>query len=128
MMAPLTRLPLIIRGGTLLPLAGRVSTKYPHQTLARKLYVFAGASSQDTESPSKPYWVEDDGISLDYQSGGYCAFHHNISWNKNQVQLTLKTEGQYSLPNLRIPVYCPNLNKRKLLLEPQKIDGYNFDL
>jgi len=97
-------------------------------SLSRKLYVFAGASSQDTESPSKPYWVEDDGISLDYQSGGYCAFHHNISWNKNLVQLTLKTEGQYSLPNLRIPVYCPNLDKRKLLLEPQKIDGYNFDL
>jgi len=47
---------------------------------------------------------------------------------KNLVQMTLKTEGQYSLPNLRIPVYCSNLNKRKLLLEPQKIDGYNFDL
>jgi len=47
---------------------------------------------------------------------------------KNLVQMTLKTEGQYSLPNLRIRVYCPNLNKRKFLLEPQKIDGYNFDL
>ena len=125
MMAPLTRLPLIIRVEPFFP-SRRVSTKYPHQTLARKLYCLR-VRLHKIPNPSKPYWVEDDGISLDYQSGGYCAFHHNISWNKNQVQLTLKTEGQYSLPNLRIPVYCPNLNKRKLLLEPQKIDGYNFD-
>jgi alpha-glucosidase len=121
--AALSRLPLVIRGGTVLPMATHIPLLSPHQAKSRKLLIFTGTKPSGTVSDSKPFWVEDDGITHNYKLGQFRTFSYELSWDQKEVFLQLSSEGQYQLSNSRIQLHCPNLHSRKLIVDSTKVDG-----
>jgi alpha-glucosidase len=107
--APLEQIPLLVRAGGLLPL-GRVMR-------------FCGAQPDDEREilafpalgDSHLRLVEDDGLSLDYQQGGYTTV--DVVMNAGREALTLtarRSHAGYALPYARLRVRLPAGEKRPL--------------
>jgi alpha-glucosidase len=88
--APLDRIPLLVRDGGIIAMT---PLKTPDQ---REVYVFARGEAATT-------LVEDDGISLDYQQGGYTTVRLTLTqdgdgWTANAE----RTHADYALPYSQI--------------------------
>jgi alpha-glucosidase len=84
--APLERIPLFVRDGGIIPMT-------PQNALdQREVYVFARGDAATT-------LIEDDGISLDYQRGGYTAVRLSLTQQGNVwIPTAERAHAGYKLP------------------------------
>ncbi|MDX1992728.1 MAG: glycoside hydrolase family 31 protein [bacterium] len=86
--APLERVPLFIRAGGIVPLAGSEDANH------REIFVFPHPNGGESTFTL----IEDDGLSLDYQRGGVTRVEINISGTGDTLKVQCRAEGGYPLP------------------------------
>lgn len=85
--APLERLPLFVRAGTVLPLWPEMQHTGEKEIDTLTLRVYAGSSETTL--------YEDNGIDLSYLAGNYRWVYLTCVWNINELQISRRTAGIY---------------------------------
>jgi alpha-glucosidase len=83
--APLDRIPLLVPAGGILPMgrgAERQIQLFPHPVAGRGSFAL----------------IEDDGVSLDYQRGGYTTVTLQLTAEPGALALEVRAQGGYALP------------------------------
>lgn len=101
--APLDRIPLLVRGGSfcLLACEGADSIDGPEEI--RELHLFPAARPGNYQV----LFYDDDGLSYDYQKGGYLDFTIQALQTESTVTLTLTSEGEYRPDYSELTVILP---------------------
>lgn len=87
--APLHRLPLYVRGGSVIPMQPAVQSTAELAGNTLSLHVYHGYESSDFD------YYEDDGISYNYEQGDYIS--RKISYHPETREITIgDTEGKYT--------------------------------
>ncbi len=87
--APLHRLPLYIRGGSVVPMQAPVQSTAEIAGNTLSLHIYYGNESSDF------VYYEDDGVSYNYENGDYLS--RKISFNPEAREITIgETEGRYT--------------------------------
>ncbi|MBI5958713.1 MAG: glycoside hydrolase family 31 protein [Chloroflexi bacterium] len=109
--APLDRIPLFIPAGGMIPMGRAMRHIGEQPDNLRQVYVYPAKESG---------WgvftlIEDDGISLDYQQGGYASVRLGISAEPDHITLDCGVTGDYPLPYDRIVFVLPPGEQRPIL-------------
>lgn len=90
--APLNRLPLYVRGGAIIPMGPLVQhTAEIDPAGPLHIHIF----------PGQGYFTlyEDDGVSYDFEKGGYGQTHFKVETTAEDIKLSIGTrEGDYQIP------------------------------
>ena len=92
--APLNRLPLFVRAGTVLPLAREWPDEAPHDARAITMSAFAGRGVGNSDGR----FFFDDGIGWGYKDGEASLVEHALQWTSNAVTLSLRRDRRRSFP------------------------------
>ncbi|HXE71499.1 MAG TPA: glycoside hydrolase family 31 protein [Candidatus Nitrosotenuis sp.] len=115
--APLGRIPLFVRAGAVLPLGNvRSSTAQPLTELT--LAVYAGGEGESS-------WIEDDGVSMDYQRGILCETRARVTQGQGRLTLSLgPREGNWQPPPRQLIVRLHGAGRpRAARLDGQPVEG-----
>ncbi|GLO62667.1 glucosidase [Vibrio sp. MACH09] len=110
--APLERLPLLVKAGTVLPTSERVAHTSRSKDTRRNLEVF----------PIKGYGkakvtvFDDDGETHAYLNGDYLMLNIEMNCNNNEISLTVTTEGQFEPAYNGYTISLPEQENRTLLI------------
>jgi len=98
--APLGRLPIFVRAGAVLALAGPdIPAVLPHDAPARHLYAVTGSGTGKSLSPCPHF--EDDGESWSLRTGDYLAMAASLEWTHEDARVALaRANGNRALPGL----------------------------
>ncbi|MTH54271.1 alpha-glucosidase [Bacillus mangrovi] len=102
MPAPLGQVPLLVKGGSILPV---------QLAEERGLLVFPAKE----KAYSSFHFFEDDGESL-LQKGSFAVLHAELLSNAEEIQLQIWKEGGFVLPYKTIELRFPEAEKRKLVI------------
>lgn len=114
--APLNYAPLLIKGGTIIPINDAeisFNTKdrdergfmlFPHKTSGKSMY--------------KLY--EDDGVSVDYLKGIYTVITVKMISNIDVIRVEVSKEGRYELPYSSVRFYLPEGETRKIIVNDKE--------
>ena len=105
--APLSKLPLFVPAGGIVPLAGRVSRQTLHDEPSRELLVFPGPGTGE----SRFDLIEDDGISV---AGAVTRVAITLRWAPDRVTVEALASGDYVLPWSAMRVIVPEGELRSL--------------
>ena len=110
--APIDRLPLFVRANAVLPTTDTTdfSRRTDEPSRALRLYPAPAGAPSWTSTP----WVEDDGVSLAWQTGALTRITTTLSATAEAIQLNLRREGEYSLPCDRVRLVLPAGETRTL--------------
>jgi alpha-glucosidase len=99
--APLDRIPLLVRAGGILPM-GRDDTReiqlFPHPAAGRGSFAL----------------IEDDGVSLAYQRGGYTTVALALTAAPDALTLEVRADGGYPLPYTTLDFVLPRGETRPI--------------
>jgi alpha-glucosidase len=110
--APLDELPLFVRGGALLPATDSDSDRLRTEEPSRALHWFALASGE-----SSALLYEDDGLHRGASPDRYRLHRFATSADASGLQLTLASEGGWTVPYGSIRVVLPGSETRKLTMD-----------
>ena len=88
--APLGRLPVFVRCGSMIPVSRQTDTIEPRADTRRELLVFG-----PPESVSEAFLYEDDGDTVDWQGEGRLELRFQLRRNNEELVLTLDAGGSY---------------------------------
>jgi alpha-D-xyloside xylohydrolase len=108
--APLERIPLFVRAGSIIPLAAVAPTTEAAAAGPVTLHIYPGADGH-------AIWYEDAGDGNDHEAGAYALTP--LSWDQNTATLRIgRREGTYpGMPRNRLIALC--LHKPEGLIEAQ---------
>jgi alpha-glucosidase len=109
--APLERIPLLVRAGGIIPMGKTMRYTGEQADDLRQIYLFPhpeqGSSVFDL--------IEDDGLSLDYQRGGYTAVHIELTAQPDHISVSVSlTPGYYTLPYDELEFILPEGEARPI--------------
>jgi alpha-glucosidase len=108
--APLERLPLLIREGGMLPMGKTMQHVGAEPDDERRVYLYPHQSGGQSEF----VLYEDDGVSFDYQHGGFTEVTLKLQTSADAIDLTVNVEGSYHLPYAEIGFILPTGETRPL--------------
>lgn len=108
--APLERPLLLAAAGALIPLGRAMRHVGAQADDLRQLAAFPGPGT----GRSRFTWVEDDGITLAYRSGGYTEVSAEMEWDGQAIALRLSATGGYPLPYRDVEIVLPAGETRPL--------------
>jgi len=106
--APLTRIPLFVPAGAMLPATDTPDMHRKHDEPSRALRIYPGRAKG--ESTFTLY--EDDGMTLRYREGDHAELVCSLSWNSRSIRVNVRKEGRYALPYTSIRIVRPPGEKR----------------
>ncbi|MEM7336524.1 MAG: glycoside hydrolase family 31 protein [Chloroflexota bacterium] len=111
--APLDRMPLLVRAGGIVPMGKAMRHFGAEPDDWRQILLFP-----HPESGSSCFtFVEDDGVSLDYQRGEVCEITLTLTVSAEEIHLTIEKEGQYSPPYSQMELILPPDERRTLVVD-----------
>ncbi|WP_019156997.1 glycoside hydrolase family 31 protein [Robertmurraya massiliosenegalensis] len=115
--APLEYNPLLIKGGSMIPINDADSSFENKEKDERGFLLFP---HKETGTASFKLY-EDDGISANYQEN-HTFVSLQMKVDSESIQVSYQMEGEYKLPYDSIRFYLPKYEQRKLYVNGQKID------
>lgn len=111
--APLERIPLLVRAGGIIPMGKVMRFVGEQPDDLRQIYLFPHPKS----GSGRFRLIEDDGVSLAYQQGGFSEVVLTITADAEQItiQIDLPTNG-YLLPYTEIELILPETEHRSIII------------
>ncbi|MEO7760444.1 MAG: glycoside hydrolase family 31 protein, partial [Casimicrobiaceae bacterium] len=110
--APLDRLPIFVRAGTVLPMTDNVDCSALHDESSRKLCVYPLRNSAATQLVSELY--EDDGLSTCHLDGGSTLLRFSLEHEAAGLRLSVERSGNLDLPYSSAHIELPPGETRSL--------------
>ena len=110
--APLTRVPLFVPEGAIIPVTDSTDFSRLHDEPSRQLRVYPSPGT----ARSTFTLYEDDGISLGHAQGDYAEVHVELSTTRRAISVRVEKRGRYALPYASIRVVLPAGERRPLRL------------
>ncbi len=119
--APLEKLPIIIKGGTIIPRAKTPWFPSPHSAPIKEIVIYPALNKGKNLQNNLPI-IFDDGESLEYQKGNFKSLVPNLLWDNKTARLSFKSSGSGILPERRISINKPPKWNVKIL----SLKGFNL--
>lgn len=116
--APLERLPLLARAGSVVPMSGRIAAVNPAQDSVRELHLFP---EQGTGHSSGEIF-EDDGESYGYREGQALWMSWQLTSDNQRIDLRLTTNGDYVPAWKTLQAVLPQGERRELYINDRLIN------
>ncbi|SMB87648.1 alpha-glucosidase [Pasteurella testudinis DSM 23072] len=119
--APLEKIPLFIKAGSILPLSGNrlKNTQYDNR---RELLIMPFLDQGETTITL----FDDDGISFDYLNNKYFGLHLNMKCTDNNIELTMNKRGDFIPEYTEIVFTLPSGESRKLIVNGMQTNKINI--
>ncbi|PHI32327.1 glycoside hydrolase family 31 protein [Budvicia aquatica] len=115
--APLERLPLLVRAGSVLPASRCLCSTQLAKEQVRELYLFpqqgSGSSSGDI--------FEDDGESFDYLTQNALWLDWTLTSDSQRIDLTIQTKGRYVPSWDKLVTILPQTETRPLFINGEQV-------
>jgi alpha-glucosidase len=115
--APLDYTPVLVKGGSILPIN---DAKITFETKSKDERGFMFFPHKQV-GESKFSLFEDDGISYEYVNGDYSVIQVTMKSTENQIEVTIEKEGQYILSYDQIRLYFPSSETRKIFISGEEM-------
>ena len=106
--APINKLPIIIRGGTVIPKL-KINFYEPHLAPIKEIIVFPSLTDISVKQENSPL-IFDDGHTMDYEIKKNLILTPLIKYKKNKLSLSFSLEGKGKIQKekimLKYPSYC----------------------
>lgn len=118
--APLDRLPLLVKGGSILamsPVLQHIPENHRFDPLILRIW---------KSFPAHGSFVDDDGVSMDYQNGGFAVFQMDANQTDDVLRIAIgKAQGQFNGQSLKrkVIVILPDAG----MIETFRINGFEND-
>lgn len=127
--APLDYIPLLIKGGSIIPINDAEITFETKEKDERGFMVFPHRDCKETSYTL----YEDDGITNDYQKDIYTNINMTMKSNEEAIEISLNKEGKYSLSYNEVRFYLPKSEERKIIIngkgfESNKDNSYSVNI
>ena len=119
--APLEKLPILIKGGTIIPRAKTPWSPSPHSAPIKEIVIYPALNKGKNLQNNLPI-IFDDGESLEYQKGNFISLVPNLLWDNKSARLSFKSSGSGTLPKRRISISRPPKWNIKIL----SFKGFNL--
>lgn len=110
--APLDYTPLLVKGGSILPINDAEITFETKSKDERGFMFFP----HKQEGESRFSLFEDDGVSYEYAEGQYSMIQVSMKTTENQIEVMIEKEGEYILTYHQIRLYFPSSETRKIVI------------
>ncbi len=104
--APINKLPIIVRGGTLIPKL-KIKFHKPHLAPIKEMIIFPSLTDISLKQENLPL-IFDDGETTDYEIGQNHILTPQISIKKNKISLLFNSTGKGEIQNEKIILKYPN--------------------
>ncbi|WP_368658876.1 TIM-barrel domain-containing protein [Metabacillus halosaccharovorans] len=125
--APLEYNPLLIKGGSIIPINDTDSTFSNKDKDERGFLLFPHKQSGSTSYAL----YEDDGVSANYKEN-HTIVYVQMNADTEKIEVSYKFEGEYKLPYETFSFYLPENEERKLYVNGEELKkgakGYTVDL
>nr|WP_240688971.1 glycoside hydrolase family 31 protein [Ammoniphilus sp. YIM 78166] len=127
--APLDYTPLLVKGGSILPINDSDIT-FETKSADERGFMFY-PHQQTGESQFSLY--EDDGVSTAHEKGDFAIIHVTMKTSQTQIDVTLQKEGNFDLPYQQVRLYFPASEARKIVvngttLTPHSTNVYEWQV
>jgi len=127
--APLDYTPLLIKGGSIIPINDAEITFGTKEKDERGFILFPSRGCGETAYTL----YEDDGISNDYRRGIYTNVNVIMKSDEEVIDISLNKEGKYELPYSEVRFYLPKHEKRRVILngkgfQPNEENIYSINI
>ncbi|NDL67513.1 glycoside hydrolase family 31 protein [Anaerotalea alkaliphila] len=114
--APLDEVPVMVRGGAVIPMNTGDITFDTKDKDARTFLVYPVKGTGTTEC-----WIyEDDGISMDYEKDLFKKIRFTVETTPEEIRVDIKAEGDYKLPYDTFSVEFPKQELREIAINGQR--------
>ncbi|SUB81340.1 Alpha-xylosidase [Pragia fontium] len=115
--APLERLPLLVRAGSMIPMSERIGYVDAAKDESRELCFYP----QQGKGQAQGYLFDDDGESFGYQKNNAIWLDWIMTSDNQRIDLTLSTRGDYQPAWQRIKISLPATESRPLFVNGQSV-------
>ncbi|PJG84722.1 TIM-barrel domain-containing protein [Conservatibacter flavescens] len=115
--APLERIPLFVKAGTILPLAG-LGHKNTLTDNHRELFILPFIN----QGVSHITLFDDDGVSFDYQNNHHLLLNIELKCTSYTIELTINRHGDFIPQYQTLSFVLPHSEKRKLIVNGKTVD------
>ncbi len=116
--APLSRIPLFVPAGAMIPLTDTLDFSRLHDEPSRRLDVFPPESVSRQSSTL----YEDDGLSLRYRQGGCADVVFTMATTRTTIEIAARRSGDYAAGSRTIRVVLPASERRRLRLRGDGVE------
>lgn len=109
--APLEYAPVLVQGGSIIPINEADVTFETKSNDERAFYIFPAKGDSTFEYE----YFEDDGITSDYKNN-HLLYKFNVVTNDSEILVNLETEGEYKPKYNEVSIYLPKEENRTLKL------------
>ena len=109
--APLQYAPVLVQGGSIIPINEADVTFETKSNDERAFYIFPAKGDSTFEYE----YFEDDGITSDYKNN-HLLYKFNVVTNDSEILVNLETEGEYKPKYNEVSIYLPKEENRTLKL------------
>ena len=126
--APINKLPIIIRGGTVIPKL-KINFYEPHLAPINEIVIFPSLTDISFKQKNLPL-IFDDGKTIDYEINKNLILTPVIKFKKNKLSLLFNLEGKGKIQKEQIILKYPNSCDLilKNCLNYFKIKSYNYKI
>lgn len=110
--APLDYTPLLIKGGSIIPINDVDITFETKDQDERGFVLFPHKGHGETTY----VLYEDDGITKDYEKGIYTNISVNMKSDEELIDITINKAGKYKLPYSEVRFYLPSNENRRIII------------
>ena len=115
--APLSRIPLFVPAGAIIPTTDTTDMQKLHDEPSRALRLFPGRG----HGSSAFTLYEDDGLTHRYRDGNSAQIAIDMDWDTRRVRVRARKTGNYALPYATLGVVLPASEARRLELVSEGI-------
>jgi len=120
--APLDKLPILMKGGTIIPRAKTPWHPSPHSAPIKEIVIYPALDKGENLQSNLPI-IFDDGETLEYQKGNFKSLIPYLVWDNKSAQLSFKSSGSGIFPKREISINKPlNWN-----IEILPVKGFNLN-
>jgi alpha-glucosidase len=119
--APLDYTPLLVKGGSIIPINDAEITFETKEKDERGFMLFPHRENGSTSFEL----YEDDGLTMDYLKGYFTKVKVKMDTTEDEINVTITKKGKYELPYKEVRVYLPKHELRKVIINGKEFTANN---
>ena len=121
--APLQYCPLLVRGGSIIPV-NDAEIDFAHKSDDKRGFLLFPPPSGNGSSSYDLF--EDDGETEAYRDGAYTTVHVSMKWDEKCVEINLSKSGNFALPYTTVALHLQASERRKIVVNGKTVSRENL--